>query len=239
MIPREALIYEQEDLPHRSVKTDAEMQVAATAFCTLIEQRHTVQDFADRPVARAVIETCVRAAGHAPSGANQQPWFFAAVSDPELLRRHAEACAEIERAAPLVSPSNDWLSALGPVDSIAHRPYMAAAPWLIVVFQRSWGHYPDGSRYKKLVPAESTWIAAGVLITALHFAGLACLPYVPRAQAFLRDALGRPASEAPVFALAVGHPADDAKVPRMSKNKKALPEILEVFEGPGPARRSQ
>lgn len=194
-----------------------EMQSRAVAFRGELQRRRTVRQYADRPVPRAVIEECLLAAGTAPSGAHMQPWHFVAVSDPEL-KRAIRVAAEREEAdfyhhrAP-----REWLAALAPLGTDEHKPYLEIAPWLIAVFGRTWGILPDGSHFKHYYVQESVGIATGMLITALHHAGLATLTHTPSPMGFLREILGRPENERAFLLVVAGYPAPDAMVPEITR----------------------
>lgn len=201
----------------------SEMQRRASDFYADVSRRRTVREFSDRPVPRAIIEDCLRAAGTAPSGANMQPWRFVVVADPAIkhtIRVEAEK-EEHEfyhhRAPP------EWLAALEPLGTDENKPFLEAAPYLIVIFAQSYGVLPDGTRVKHYYAQESVGIATGILITAVHNAGLASLTHTPSPMAFLNQILGRPANERPFLILVVGYPADDAKVPMITR--KPLSEI--------------
>ncbi|MFQ5746264.1 MAG: nitroreductase family protein [Gemmatimonadota bacterium] len=210
-------------LPSREEPTPEEMLGRAAAFRAGVERRRSVRQFSSRPVPRAVIEECIRAAGSAPSGANQQPWHFVAVSDPEVKRRIREAAEREEaefygRRAP-----EEWLRALAPLGTDEHKPFLEIASHLIVVFARSWAARPDGGRAKQYYVRESVGIATGILLTALHTAGLATLTHTPSPMGFLNEILDRPSNERPFLVLVVGHPAPDAVVPDI--RRKPLDEI--------------
>ncbi len=223
--------YRPVPLPDRAELSDAEALAEAEAFRDRMRRRHTVRDFASRPVPRAVIETCIAAAGTAPSGANHQPWHFAAIAAPGLKARiRAEAEEEERRFYDAGGAGDEWLSALEPIGTDAAKPHLEDAPWLIAVFAQRWGRFDDGTRFKNYYVPESVGIATGFLIAALHHAGLVCLTHTPNPMKFLNAACGRPGSEKPVMILAVGHPAADATVPAVAKIKKPLDEILTVFE---------
>lgn len=200
-----------------------EMQQQAAAFYALLRRRRTVRDFSDRPVPRQIIEDCLRAAGTAPNGANMQPWHFVVVADPALKRQirlaaEAEEQEFYEKRAPA-----EWLAALAPLGTDAHKPFLEVAPYLIAIFAQSYGLLPDGRKVKHYYAQESVGIATGFLIAALHHAGLASLTHTPSPMNFLNDILGRPANERPFLLLVVGYPAADAQVPDISK--KPLAEI--------------
>ncbi len=229
MIAKTLLEYKSLPLPDRRHYSEKEMQARAEEFYDDIRTRHTVREFSDRPVKRSVIETCVRAAGTAPSGANHQPWHFVAISDPALKSKIRLAAEEEERRFYDGGAGDEWIKALEPIGTDAHKPHLEIAPWLIVIFAQRWGIYEDGSRYKHYYVPESVGIATGMLITALHHAGLSALTHTPNPMKFLNAILHRPEAEKPVMILAVGHPAEDATVPAVAKIKKPLEEILTVF----------
>ena len=197
---------------------DEELLRRAVDFSGQMARRRTVREFDPRPVPRAVIEACIAAVGTAPSGANQQPWHFVAISDPAVKRRirvaaEAEEREFYERRAP-----EEWLEALAPIGTDWRKPFLETAPWLIAIFVRKWGRAADGSKVKHYYPAESVGIATGILITALHTAGLATLTHTPSPMGFLNEILGRPAeSERPFLLLVAGHPAAGARVPAIER----------------------
>lgn len=216
-------------LPYYS---DDERLARAQAFADELARRRTVRDYADTPVPRAVIEACLRAAGSAPSGANQQPWHFVAISDPALKRRLREAAEAEEREFYGRRAPQAWLDALAPLGTDADKPFLDIAPWLIAVFYERTGAEVDGHKAKRYYPHESTGIACGLLIAALHHAGLATLTHTPSPMAFLNDLLGRPKHEVPYLLLVVGHPAAGCQVPAITR--KSLDEISSFREAPEP-----
>lgn len=230
MFARDHLTFEPIPLPDRTEITDSEMKTAADAFFDLMQRRHTVRDFSTRPVARDVIETCIKTAGRAPSGANHQPWHFVAIANPALKAQIRAEAEEEERRFYAGGAGDDWIKALEPIGTNADKPHLEDAPWLIVVFAQRYGLFDDGTRYKNYYVPESTGIACGFLIAALHNAGLSILTHTPNPMKFLNGALNRPVSEKPIMILAVGHPAEDATIPAVAKIKKPLEEILTVCD---------
>jgi len=201
----------------RRLSNEAALQ-AASDFHALMQLRRTVRKFDARPVAREVIEACIGAAGTAPSGANQQPWHFVAVSDPAVKRRIREAAEAEEREFYERRAPDEWLDALRPIGTDWHKPFLETAPWLIAIFVRNWGQDAAGGKVKHYYPAESVGIATGILITALHTAGLATLTHTPSPMGFLNEILGRQAdSERPFLLLVVGHPAAGTRVPAIER----------------------
>lgn len=197
---------------------DAEtMAGRASSFYQDVKRRRTVREFADRPVPRDVIADCIRAAGTAPNGANLQPWHFVAVSDPAIKRRIREGAEEEERAFYRGKAPREWLDALAPLGTDEHKPFLETAPWLIAIFAESYGALPDGRKVKHYYTQESVGIATGILITAVHHAGLVSLTHTPSPMGFLNEILMRPARERPFLILVVGYPADGATVPDITK----------------------
>jgi iodotyrosine deiodinase len=201
----------------------AEMQARASTFYDEMRRRRTVREFSDRPVPRSVIEACLRTAGTAPSGANQQPWHFVAVSDPAVKSHIRQAAEAEEREFYERRASQEWLDALAPLGTDAHKPFLEIAPYLIAIFAQTYGMGADGGKIKHYYVTESVGIATGLLIAALHHAGLATLTHTPSPMGFLNEILGRPANERPFLLLVVGYPAENAQVPAITK--KALEEI--------------
>ncbi len=229
MFARKNLRYEPVPLPDRVERDDPGMLDEAARFYRTMKQRHSVRDFTDREVPRKVIEECVRTAGTAPSGANHQPWYFCAVSSPDLKNRIRLAAEAEERDFYAGAAGDEWLRALEPIGTGPEKPHLDIAPWLIVVFAQRWGYFDDGTRFKNYYVPESVGIATGFLIAALHHAGLATLTHTPNPMSFLNEMLGRPKGEKPAMIIAAGHPAPDATVPRAAKLKKPLDDILTVF----------
>ncbi len=207
-----------------------EMRERALAFAAELRRRRTVRDFSSRAVPRDVIESCLMAAGSAPSGANQQPWHFVVVGDPEMKRRIREAAEVEERSFYQERAPDEWLAALAHLGTDENKPFLERAPWLVVIFAESHGVREDGARTKNYYVSESVGIATGMLIAALHHAGLATLTHTPSPMRFLNQALERPRNERPFLILVVGYPAEGARVPRIEK--KSLEELATFIEGP-------
>lgn len=200
-----------------------EMLCRAAEFYEAMRRRRTVRDFAIREIPREVIENCLRTAGTAPSGANIQPWHFVVVTDPNLKQRIRMAAEDEEREFYSRRAPKEWLDALAPLGTDEHKPFLETAPVLIAIFMQSHGVLADGRPVKHYYAQESVGIATGFLIAALHHAGLATLTHTPSPMGFLNELLGRPPNERPFLLLVVGHPAEDAKVPEITK--KSLEEI--------------
>ena len=204
------------------------MRRRAASFLEVMRGRRTVRDFSERPVSRDIIEACLLTAGSAPSGANRQPWRFVVVGDPELKRRIRAAAEEEEREFYAHRAPADWLRALAALGTDEHKPFLERAPWLIVIFGESYELNPDGSKAKNYYVSESVGIATGMLITALHHAGLVTLTHTPSPMKFLNGLLGRPDNERPFLVLVVGYPDEDATVPAITKKPiEAISSFLE------------
>ena len=187
--------------------------------------RRTVRDFSDRPVPRVVVEQALLTAGSAPSGANHQPWFFSVIESADARARIREAAEAEEREFYATKAPQEWLEALAPLGTDPDKGFLETAPVLIGIFgQKRGGPNPGDERKNYYVP-ESVGIATGLLIAALHSAGLATLTHTPAPMTFLADICGRPASEKPFLLLVAGHPAAEATVPTAALNKKPLDAI--------------
>ena len=221
--------YQPLPLPDRVQLEPDASQVAAERFRDYMRKRHSVREYATKPVPEAVIAACIAAAGTAPSGANHQPWHFVAISDPAMKARIRDGAEEEERAFYQGGAGDEWLAALEPIGTGVSKPHLTDAPWLIVVFAQRYGMTTDGSRYKNYYVPESVGIATGMLITAIHHAGLVCLEHTPNPMKFLGPLCGRPEHEKPVMILPVGYPSESATVPAVAKRKKPLDQIMSVF----------
>ena len=195
-----------------------DIRARAQKFADHMHLRRTVRDFFDRPIPRDIIENVIRAAGSAPSGANQQPWHFVAVSNADV-KREIRVAAEAEEREFYVNrrAGDEWLGALAHLGTDQHKPFLETAPWLIVVFGQRYGIDENGERIKHYYTPESVGIAMGMLITAVHHAGLVSLTHTPAPMKFLNEILKRPEHEAPYLILVVGYPAADTTVPAISR----------------------
>lgn len=203
--------------PRIELRSNEELLRSAREFYERMNRRRTVRDFSDRPIPREVIETCIRAAGTAPNGANLQPWHFVAVSDPAVKRKIRAAAEEEEKEFYEHRAPAAWLDALAPLGTDSNKPFLEVAPWLIAVFAQPVRILADGSRSPTYYAIESVGIATGMLVTAVHSCGLAALTHTPSPMGFLNGILGRPSHEKPFLLLVVGHPAKDAMIPDISR----------------------
>jgi iodotyrosine deiodinase len=207
---------------------EEEMKSRAIAFNELLQKRRTVRDFADKPVPRDLIEQCLLAANSAPSGANRQPWHFAVVSNLEKKQEIRVGAEEEEREFYETRAPQDWLDALAPLGTDAHKPFLEKAPYLIVIFGQKFVLDSEGKKQKNYYVAESVGIATGLLIAALHNAGLATLTHTPSPMKFLNKILNRPDTERPLMVLVCGYPEEDARVPAIGR--KALDQFTSFHD---------
>jgi len=198
--------YPQEEMKKRSAEFYAEMK-----------RRRTVRQFSNRPVPRKIIEDCLRTAATAPSGANIQPWSFVVVTDSNVKRQIRKEAEKAEREFYHKSATQKWVEDLKPLGTNEHKPFLEVAPYLIVIFAKRYGLLPDGSKKSYYYVTESVGIATGMLITAVHHAGLVCLTYTPSEMGFLNQILSRPSNEKPFLILVVGYPAKDTVIPKVPK----------------------
>jgi nitroreductase len=185
--------------------------------------RRTVRDFSDRSVPKELIESCLLTANSAPSGANRQPWHFVVVSDPVIKKQIRDEAEAEEREFYTDRAPTDWLDALAPLGTDANKPFLESAPHLIVIFAQKYLFDENGKKLKNYFVTESASIATGLLIAALHNAGLASLTHTPSPMKFLNTILDRPTSEKPLMILVAGYPEKNAQVPAISR--KSLQEI--------------
>ena len=204
-----------------------DIRARAQKFADRMHLRRTVRDFSDRPIPRDIIENVIRAAGSAPSGANLQPWHFVAVSNADVKREIRISAEAEEREFYLNNRASDeWLGALAHLGTDEHKPFLETAPWLIVVFGQRYGIDENGERIKHYYTPESVGIAMGMLITAVHHAGLVSLTHTPAPMKFLNEILKRPEHEAPYLILILGYPAEDATVPAISRKSM---DVISTF----------
>ena len=199
----------------------AEMLERARGFNQEIQRRRTVREFSSRKVAREVIEQCLLAAGSAPSGAALQPWHFVVIADAALKSTIRQAAEKEEREFYNGRAPQEWLDALAPLGTDEHKGFLDIAPYLIAIFEKTHSQLADGRRVKNYYVGQSTGIACGMLITALHHAGLATLTHTPSPMGFLGRILGRPKIERPFLLLVVGYPAAGATVPDIERKPLA------------------
>ena len=212
-----------------------EMRERLNAFYENMQRRRTVREFSARPIPTGIIEQALRVAGTAPSGANLQPWHFVVVTGADTKHKIRIAAEEEEREFYAHRASREWLQALEPLGTDTDKPFLEIAPCLIAVFLQKFGYLPNGKKVKHYYPVESTGLATGFLITALHQAGLVCLTHTPSPMRFLNEILSRPKSERPFLLLVTGYPAEDATVPDIKR--KPLEDFVSFIDSQVTAAR--
>ena len=200
-----------------------EMALKSQSFLKFMATRRSVRDFSDKPISESVIEDLILSASTAPSGAHKQPWTFCVVKNPEIKRQIREA-AEIEESESYDSRMNDdWLKDLEPIGTDWRKPFLEIAPYLIVVFKRSYELEPDNRKHQNYYVTESCGIACGFLLAAIHNAGLVALTHTPSPMNFLTKILRRPQNEKPFLLIPIGYPAEQCSVPDL--RRKDLSEV--------------
>lgn len=208
---------------NRAEPDSFEMLRRADAFYESMRTRRTVRDFTDKPIPIEILESCLRTAGSAPSGANRQPWHFAVVANPAIKKQIREGAESEEREFYANRAPEDWLEALAPLGTDANKPFLETAPYLIIIFGQKYARDTSGKKQKNYYVTESVGIASGLLIAALHSAGLSTLTHTPSPMKFLNEILGRPDTEKPFMILVVGCAAKNARVPDIAR--KSLEQI--------------
>ena len=204
-----------------------EMLERSQFFFDWINKRRTIRDFSDRPVSREVMENIIRTASTAPSGAHKQPWTFCVVSDPSIKKQIRAAAEEEERESYHGRMSEEWLKDLAPIGTDWHKPFLEIAPYLIIVFKRSYEIEPGGHKHQNYYVTESVGIACGFLLAAIHQAGLGALTHTPSPMNFLTKILNRPGNEKPFLLIPVGYPAEECWVPDLKR--KELTDVIEWY----------
>ncbi len=208
--------------------SEVEMIKRSAAYYEFLNSRRSVRHFSDKPVPRELIENLIKAAGTAPSGAHKQPWKFCAVADPGLKTRIREA-AEIEEKENYENRMSErWLRDLAPLGTDTNKEFLETAPWLIVVFKEVYELDDQGARQNNYYVNESVGIACGMLISAIHHAGLVTLTHTPSPMNFLADLLKRPKNERAFLLLPIGYAANDALVPDIKR--RSLGEISKFYK---------
>jgi iodotyrosine deiodinase len=208
---------------------EEEMRRRAREFFETMNRRRTVRQFTDRPVPREIVEQAIRTAGTAPSGAHKQPWHFALIGDSKIKREIRTAAETEERESYEHRMPNEWLEDLEPLGTDWHKPFLTTCPWLIVVFSQPFGRVegnPD-TKKKHYYVQESVGISVGMLLAALHVAGLATLTHTPSPMGFLQRILDRPDHERAYMLIALGYPASGCEVPDLTR--KSLGDILTTY----------
>lgn len=196
-------------------------------FYQWLNQRRTVRDFSDKPIPKEVMENLIRTAATAPSGAHKQPWTFCVVGNPEIKKQIRQEAEQEEYESYTHRMPEEWLRDIKPLQTDWHKPFLEIAPYLIVVFKKVYELMPDGSRRTNYYVNESVGLACGVLLTAIHHAGLVALTHTPSPMNFLSKILERPENERPFLLIPVGYPADETYVPQLER--KPLDQVAQFY----------
>jgi iodotyrosine deiodinase len=215
-------------IPYSSVPfEEKEMTQRSLDFYQSMNLRRSVRDYADQDIPKAVIEKIIMTASTAPSGAHKQPWTFCAVSDSTVKSEIRKAAEKEEYESYHKRMSEEWLDALKPIGTNWKKPFLEIAPWLIIVFKKTYDLDENNARQKNYYVNESVGIACGVLISAIHQAGLVTLTHTPSPMNFLQKILNRPENERPYLLLPVGYPSEDAQVPNLAR--KPAEEVIRWY----------
>ncbi len=204
-----------------------EMKEKAAAFYKWMDERRSCRDFSDRPVPKQVIEDILLSASTAPSGAHKQPWTFCVISDMAIKKQIREAAEKEEKESYENRMSEEWLQDLAPIGTDWNKPFIETAPYIIVVFSRSYEMKSNSHKHQNYYVKESVGIACGFLLAAIHHAGLVALTHTPSPMNFLSKILRRPENEKPYLLIPVGYCADECWVPDIKR--KALNEFTEFY----------
>lgn len=204
-----------------------EMKKRSKDFYQFMDKRRSLREFSDKPVPQEVIENIIRAASTAPSGAHKQPWFFCVIGNPSIKKKIREAAENEERINYESRMSVRWLKDLEPFETNWEKPFLEIAPWLIIVFKEVFSKGEEGEKHNNYYVNESVGLACGMLLAAIHNAGLVSLTHTPSPMGFLSEILERPQNQRPFLLIPVGYPADKAEVPNLER--KELSEIMKMF----------
>lgn len=204
-----------------------EMEKRSEEFYLEMKKRRSVRQFSDRPVCREVIENCIRTAGTAPSGANMQPWTFVVVGDPKIKKQIRQEAEKTEREFYRKKTNSNWIADLKPLGTNENKPFLEEAPYLIAIFAQRHSFLPDGNKRSHYYVNESVGISTGLLLSALHHAGLSCLTYTPSKAGFVNRILSRPSNERLFLIMVVGYPDKNIVIPELEK--KSLKEIIQFI----------
>lgn len=204
------------------------MDERASDFYNWMNERRTCRDFSDKLIPKTVIEAILKAAGTAPSGAHKQPWTFCVVSNMQLKKQIRTAAEKEEYESYTNRMTDEWLNDLKPIGTDWEKPFLETAPYLIVVFKRSYEFKGNGYKHQNYYVTESVGLACGFLLAAIHNAGLVALTHTPSPMNFLCKLLNRPENEKPFLLIPVGYPANECWVPDLQR--KHLEEIAVFFE---------
>jgi iodotyrosine deiodinase len=207
--------------------SESEMIQRSSEFYEFMDSRRTVREFSDKDVPKEVIENIILTASTAPSGAHKQPWTFCIISNKEIKSRIRKMAEEEEFKSYNSRMPDEWLKDLEPLGTDWNKPFIDIAPWIIVVFKKSYD-LVDGKKKNNYYVNESVGLAAGFLLAAIHHAGLVALTHTPSPMNFISEVLERPENEKPILLIPVGYPAENVMVPDLKR--KSLEEVSAFYE---------
>jgi nitroreductase len=211
----------------RNFVSSEEMIDRSNKFYEFMDSRRTVRDFSDKPVPKEVIEKIILTASTAPSGAHKQPWTFCVISNKELKSKIRKMAEEEEYKSYNERMPDEWIEALAPLGTDWNKPFIDIAPWIIIVFKKSYD-LVDGKKKNNYYVNESVGLAAGFLLAAIHHAGLVALTHTPSPMNFISEALQRPENEKPILLIPIGYPAENVLVPDLKR--KPLEGVAVFYE---------
>ncbi len=204
-----------------------EMMSRSASFAAWMDKRRTCRDFSDRPVPKEIIENLIQAASSAPSGAHKQPWTFCVISDAGIKKQIRLAAEKEEKESYNGRMSEEWLKDLAPIGTDWQKPFLETAPYLVVVFKRSYEFEDGGRKHQNYYVTESVGLACGFLLAAIHQTGLVALTHTPSPMNFLGNILNRPENEKPFLLIPVGYPAEECWVPDLKR--KELNKVIQWY----------
>lgn len=207
--------------------SDSDLITASQKLNSEIQGRRSIREFSDKPIPQEVIDNLVRIAASAPSGAHKQPWTFCVVSSTEIKTKIREAAEKEEYTNYHGRMSKEWLDDLKKFGTDWHKDFITTAPYIIVVFKKSYDVEADGGKAKNYYVNESVGIACGFLLSAIHQLGLCSLTHTPSPMNFLSEVLHRPSNEKAFLLIPVGYAAENAPVPNI--DRKPLADVLQKY----------
>lgn len=220
---------EQKFIPYKGIRfTKAEMLNRSREFFQFMDKRRTVREFSDKPVPKEVMENIIMTASTAPSGAHKQPWTFCLVSDADIKKKIREAAEKEEYLNYHGRMSEEWLQDLAIFGTDWHKPFLEIAPYLIIIFKKAYDLNAKGEKTKNYYVSESVGLATGILLAAIHNAGLVALTHTPSPMNFLQEILNRPENERPFLLIPVGYPAAETSIPDLTR--KSRNQVIAYYE---------
>lgn len=215
-------------IPYRQKSiSDEQMLENSKALYDKVDQRRSVRDFSDKPVAKEVMENLIMTGSSAPSGAHKQPWTFCLISNKELKSKLRALAEDEEKKSYDGRMSDEWLEDLAPLGTDWEKEFIDVAPWIVIIMKRAYEYNEDGSKHNNYYVSESVGLAAGFFLMAVQNAGLVALTHTPSPMNFISKALNRPENERPFLLIPVGHPSENAEVPNLTR--KTIDQVIHYY----------